>query len=62
MNLIKAKLSDLDPALLDPDTACTEEAAADPKVDDHGGSKEAEDAGSKVAEQVVPPYGDQGNT
>ena len=77
MNLIKTKLPDLDPALLDPDIALTEEAVTDPKAAkhtdsevvrhagskeaEHASPKEAEHAGPKEAEQVVPPEGDHRN-
>ena len=65
LNLIKAKLPDLDPVLVDPDTACTEEVTADPKIASHtdfgmgrsagmghAGPKDADQADSKEADHA----------
>ena len=78
LSLIKARLPDLDPALVDPDSAPAEEVTpgpkeadpADPQDADAAGSKTAEQAelkeaeatGPKVADLLIPSVGDHGDT
>ena len=65
LNLIKAKLPNLDPALVDPDSACIEEVTAGPKIASHTDSgmgknvgtghtspKDADHAGPKEADHA----------